>query len=83
MPLVTKRLARNVAALCNSVANVLVDSGYVARKLQRNARDKLVCMADVSAATREEEAGSESLPLKVSAGDRAGNGGLPCAGPAV
>jgi len=51
VPLVAERLARNVAALRNSVANVLVESGYAARKLPRNTCDELACMADVSAAT--------------------------------
>ena len=79
MPLVTERLARNIAALCNSVANVLVKSGYAARKLQRNACDELACMADVTTATREEEAGPKILLLKVFAGNSTSNCRLPSA----
>jgi hypothetical protein len=69
VPLVTEGLAWNISTLRNSVANVLVDSGYAARKLQGNACDELACMTDVSAATREEKAGPETVPLKEYMGD--------------
>ena len=80
VPLVTERLACNVIMLYNSIANVLVESRYTARKLQRNARDELACMTHISTAAGEEEAGSEALLVEVVAGGSARNGRLPSAG---
>jgi hypothetical protein len=50
-PLAAERLARNVRALRNGVANVLIEVRYVPRKLDGNACDKITSIADVSAAS--------------------------------
>jgi hypothetical protein len=44
MSLVAERSARNVAALCNSLANVFVESRHAARKLHSNACYELASM---------------------------------------
>lgn len=80
MPLIAERLARNIAPLRNSVVNILLKSGYTARKLQSDACDELACMANVTTTTREEEAGPETLSLKVFASNSTSNCGLPSAG---
>ncbi len=76
--LVIERQARNVTTLYNSVVNILVEGRYVARKLQRNARDKHACIVDVSTTTREEEAGPKSLLLKLYVGNSTSDSRLPC-----
>jgi len=49
---------------------VLPQCWHATRKLHRDAHDKPIYMADVTAAAREEEAGSETLPIVVPARDR-------------
>ena len=83
LPLITKRLSRNITALCKSIAYELVERGYCARQLHRNTSYKLACMTHISTAAREEEAGSEALLFQVFAGDSARNRRLSCAGQAV
>jgi hypothetical protein len=57
LPLVAQRLAGNVVALCNSVADMLPHRWHAVRELHCNARHKLAGVPNVAAATREEEAG--------------------------
>ena len=83
LPLVMKRLAGNVATLPHGIANMMLESRYVARQLHRDARDKLASMSDVSAASREEEAGPQALLVEVFTGDGPRNRRLPCASHAV
>jgi len=80
VPLVTERLAPNIAALRNSITNVLVESGNATGKLQSNACDELARMTDITTTTREEEAGPQSLSLKVFSGNSTSNCGFPSAG---
>jgi hypothetical protein len=60
VPLVTERLARNVAALRSSVANILVQGGYAARKLYGNRRNELASTPNISTTSCEEEASSKT-----------------------
>ena len=83
LPLVMERLARNIPALRDSFANVLRGGRYANRKLQRNARDKFACVADISTATGKEEAGPKTLLLRVSTGNCTCDGRLPSAGQAI
>jgi hypothetical protein len=83
VPLVTERLSRNVAALHNSVANVLVQSGYTARKLYGNRRNELANMPNIPTTSCEEEASSKTSLLKIFAGDSASNCGLSRTGQAA
>ena len=83
LPLVTERLAHNVAPLYESIAYMLVKSRYVTCQLQRNARDEFACMAYISTASREEEAGSETLLVEASTGHGARNCRLPRTGQAI
>jgi hypothetical protein len=64
--------------LYNSVANKPIKSRYAARKLYRNACNKLSGMPNISIVSREEEASSEMFLLKVFTGDCAGDRGLSC-----
>ena len=70
LPLVAQRLADNVAALSNSVADVLPHCWHAVRELQRDACHELARMANVAAAAREEEARSQALVLKIPARHR-------------
>ena len=83
VPLVTERLSRNVAALRNSVANVLVQSGYTSRKLYGNRRNELASMPNISTTSCEEEASSKTSLVKIFAGDSASNCGFSRTGQAV
>jgi hypothetical protein len=83
LPLIAKRSACNIAPLYESIAYMLFKRWDAARQLQRYARDELACMADISAAAREEETGSEALLVKVCARDSACDRGLSRAGQAV
>jgi hypothetical protein len=65
LPLIVQRLLRDVAALCDSVADVLSRCWYVVRKLHRDACDEFACMANVAAASREEEASCQTLLIEV------------------
>jgi len=70
LPLIAQRLAGNVAALFNGIVDTLPQCWHAVRKLHRDARNELACMADVAAVAREEEAGCETLPVVVPARDR-------------
>ena len=76
LPLIAQRLADNVAALCDSVADVLPRCWHAVRELNRNARHKLACVPHVAAAAREEEARCQSLPVAVPARHRPRDGRL-------
>ena len=76
LPLIAQRLADNVAALCDSVADVLPRCWHTLRELHRNARHKLACVPHVAAAAREEEARCELLPVVVPASHRPRDGRL-------
>jgi hypothetical protein len=76
LPLAVQRLAGNVAALCNSVADVLPRRWHILRELHRDARHKLACVPHVAAAAREEEARCQSLPVAVPARHRPRDGRL-------
>jgi hypothetical protein len=65
MPLVAQGLAGNVATLCDGLADVLPRRWDAMRKLHCNARDKLACVTDVVATSREEEAGRETFLVVV------------------
>ena len=67
LPLVAQRKADNVAALRNSVADVLPRCRHALRKLHRDACHKLARVPRVAAAAREEEARCETLPVVVPA----------------
>ena len=64
---VTQRLADNVAALCNSIANVLLHCWRVVCELRGNASHISASMPHVAAAAREEEACCEPLLFPVPA----------------
>jgi hypothetical protein len=64
LPLAVQRLAGNVAALCNSVADVLPRRWHILRELHRNARHKLAYVPHVAAAAQEEEARCQSPYLR-------------------
>jgi hypothetical protein len=55
--LVVQRLRGNIMALFYSYVDMLSQFWYVVRKLHRDACDKFAGVANVAAATREEEAG--------------------------
>jgi hypothetical protein len=76
LPLVAQRLADNVAALCDSVADVLPRCWHTLRELHRNARHKLARVPHVAAAAREEEARCKTLPVVISARYRPRDGRL-------
>ena len=76
MPLVAERLTRNVATLRNSAINVLIESWYVVRKLHGDTCNELAGVANISPASREEEAGPETTLFKVSSSHSASNRGL-------
>jgi hypothetical protein len=76
VPLVAERLTCDVATLCDSVANVLIESGYVVRKLDGDACNELSRVANVSTASREEEAGPETRFMEIVASDSPRNRGL-------
>jgi hypothetical protein len=59
----------DIAALSNSVADMLSRRSNVVYKLHCDARNKLACVANVSAAAREEEAGRQTLLVIVLARD--------------
>jgi hypothetical protein len=75
-PLVTESLPSNIPTLFDRVTNVLRNGIYIARKLRRDTRYELGRMADISIATREEKASSETLFLKVRAGNCTSNSRL-------
>jgi hypothetical protein len=50
LPLIAQRLVDNVAALCNSVADMLSRRWYAVCKLRRDARYKLASVPNVAAA---------------------------------
>lgn len=52
---------------------MLLKIRYIVRNLPRNTCDKLACMAHISITAREEEASSQTLLIKVSAGHSACN----------
>lgn len=83
MPLIAERLTCYIAALCESIAYVLVERGDIARQLPRNARDELACVVCISTAAREEEAGSEALLVIKFAGHGASNRRLSRTGQAM
>jgi len=62
---------------------MLIERGHVVSQLPRNARDKFACIAHISTASREEEAGSETLLVEASTGHGARNCRLPRTGQAV
>ena len=64
--------------LYNSIAYMLVKRWYAARQLQRNTRNELVCMTDISTTSREEEAGSQAFLVGVSTADRSCDRRLSC-----
>jgi hypothetical protein len=74
LPLVAERLACNVAMLIYSMANVLMESRYAARKLNSNTCNELAGVACVSATSNKKKAGPKPLCLEVSAGDSPCNG---------
>jgi hypothetical protein len=59
----------DIAALSNSIADVLSTCRDVFCKLHCDTRHKLACMAYVTAAAREKEAGCKTLLVVVSARD--------------
>ena len=73
MPLIAERQSWDVVALCNSVTDVLTTSWYIVCKLNGDAGDELVRMANISTACLEEKAGSKALLLKVPASNSSRN----------
>ena len=69
----------DIAALGNSVADMLSRRSNVVYKLHCDARDKLACVANVSAAAGEEEASRQTLLVIVLARDGPRDGRLACA----
>ena len=82
-PLLVERLACDIAVLRYGVADLALQAWYAARKLDRNARDELARVADVSARAREEEARGESALRIVLRGYRLRYGRLASAGQAA
>ena len=82
-PLVTERLVCNIAVLRYRDTNVTLQSWYIIRKLECNASNELSSVANISTASREEEAGSEPLLLKVIPSNDTNNYRLPRTGQAV
>jgi hypothetical protein len=57
-----------------------LDLWYVARKLKSKSRKELASMANISTASREEEAGPKTFFIKVSVRDSPRNRRFSCAG---
>jgi hypothetical protein len=75
-----ERPVHDIVTLRDSFANVVLESWYFVRKLHSNTRNELTSIANVSTASREEEAGPETVLFKASTGNSTRNGGLSSAG---
>ena len=81
--MVAEGLVLDIAILRNCGANVVLERWRPFRKLGGNGGENFSRMANISATSREEEAGSEMTLLKVFAGDGTSDCGLPCASQAA
>lgn len=79
MPLVAEGLSGDTAALCNSVAYMTSRRWNIVRQLHCDTRNKHASVTDVTAASRKEEAGCETLVRVVAMRDRSRNCRLACA----
>jgi hypothetical protein len=71
LPLVAQRLAGDFRTLHEGITDMTPDIEHAPRKLDRNAGDESACPADITAASREEKAGTQLLLCMIPAGDRA------------
>jgi hypothetical protein len=61
LPLVAQRLAGDLRTLKKGITNMTSESRYVPCKLDRNASDEPARAANITAASGEEEAGTQAL----------------------
>jgi hypothetical protein len=71
LPLVTQQLAGNLRTLEESITNIVPDARHAPCKLDRNASNKHACLANITAASREEKASTQTLLCIIPAGDQA------------